>query len=106
MRKFITANVIYEATHNWPQCDIQEVSYLKHEHRHNFYINLVKEINHNDRDLEFIVFKHQVEKYLKKFKGKLGRWSCEDLAETLLVKFNCKMVSVLEDNENGAIVQI
>lgn len=105
MTKFITIKLIYEATHNWPKCNLKEVKYLRSEHRHNFYIELSKEVSHNEREIEIIMFKHQVERFLqKKFNHKLGGMSCESLAELLLNKFNCSIVKVLEDNEVGAAI--
>lgn len=106
MRKYVYAKVQFEATHNWPNCELEEVSYLKHEHRHVFYIKAMKEVSHSDRDIEFIMLKHSIEKYLQeKYPDrKLGHTSCEMLAEDLYRKFNLINCDVSEDNENGSIV--
>jgi hypothetical protein len=106
MKKFITIKTVYEATHNWPDCDIEEVSYLKNEHRHQFYITCSKEVNHNDRDIEIIQFKKAINEYLGSYGGKLGSISCEELAERLIKEFHLSSCKVLEDNENGAILII
>lgn len=100
-----------EGLHNWPSCPIEEVSYLKDPHRHMFHIKATKEVEHNDRDVEIIQLKHQMQAYLKSkyysFKlelHKLGSMSCEDIAEDLLNTFNLCECEVLEDGENGASI--
>lgn len=106
MRKFIKVKLTYEGTHFWPEADsLPEVAFLKNEHRHLFYITLVKEVSHGDREIEIIMFKRQVERDLEvEHQGKLGRMSCEELAEKLLTQYDCESVEVLEDNENGALI--
>jgi len=96
----------FEATHRWPDCDIEEVSYLKNEHRHIFKINSYKVVDHNNRDIEFIVLKHRVNDWLEKTypSHKLGHVSCEMLAIQLIKEFGLSMCEVSEDGENGAVV--
>jgi hypothetical protein len=92
-----------EATHNWPKCPFKEVEFLKYPHRHIFHIKCKKEVQHNDRDVEIIMLKREIESYLQKaYKGQFGSKSCEMIAEELLELFNLNYCSVLEDNENGA----
>jgi hypothetical protein len=112
----MTTNIIvklqYEALHNWP--GVVEVlpnepwiHMLKDKHRHIFYITLEKGVTHSDRDVEIILFKQSVLRYLESAFGRpgdLGAMSCEMLGEHLLQKFECSSVEVLEDNENGAKV--
>jgi len=99
-----------EGMHSWDNA-FEKVSFLKHPHRNLFYITCKKKVNHDDRDVEFIVFKREIEKYIKDkyecsvknlcdFKFK----SCEMIACELLVKFDLSYCSVFEDNENGAEV--
>ena len=104
LNKQIIVKLQFEATHYWPACDIKEVDYLQYPHRHIFFIEIRKSVNHNDRDIEIIMFKKDVLNYLSSFEGNIKSWSCEDLAEHLLTKYNASSVEVLEDNENGAIV--
>lgn len=107
----IVIKIIKEGVHYWQDCNIDEVSYLKNLHRHLFYIRLEKEVNHNDRDIEIIQYKHLIEKYLNdkyydvnlnllNFQG----MSCESIATELQNNFDLNLVEVLEDNENGAII--
>jgi len=104
MLKTIVIKFQWEGIHNWPDCDISEVSFLKHPHRHIFHITCYKEISHNNRDIEIIMLKRDMINFLNiQFKdGELESRSCEDLAEMLLTKYNLESCEVLEDGENGA----
>lgn len=111
MKKRIVVKLSIDGTHQWKDCPIKEVAFLKNIHRHMFYIRLEKEVTHNDRDIEIIELKHNILNYLKLnyynedlrthcFKN----MSCEMIAEDLLKTFFADLVEVLEDNENGAIL--
>jgi hypothetical protein len=107
MKKSVVVSLFFEATHCWPGCPFNEVAFLKYSHRHVFSIELTKKVVHNDRDIEIILFKRQVESYLLSAYSNhdFGRKSCEDLAEELYMKFQCARVVVKEDSENGAVVE-
>ena len=111
----LTTNVIakleIEGLHNWPdaQAVFPEVGFLSHMHRHKWFITAKKKVNHDDRDVEFIMFKRDIIQYLEdKYYNKDARthefdaMSCEMLAKEILKEFDCVYVSVFEDNENGA----
>lgn len=108
MKKFIVVKLQFEALHNWPNCDVIGAEFLKFPHRHMFHVKAVKEVSHNDRDIEIIVFKRSILNFLdglgSNINGSkdLGPRSCEDLAETLINEFDLYSCEVLEDNENGA----
>lgn len=108
--KHIVVSLQKEGFHSWPEASEvfgEDVKFLEHNHRHIFYIRLWKSVEHNDRDIEIILFKRQVESYLEERYGnpmQLGRRSCEDLAEELAEYFESDSVEVLEDGENGAAV--
>ena len=111
--KKIVIKLQVEGIHCWPDCPIKEVSYLQNPHRHIFYIRIEREVEHNDRDIEIIEFKHLVTEYLEHLYWSFTydcldfkTMSCEDIAENLLETFNAQLVEVLEDNENGAIITI
>jgi hypothetical protein len=105
-----------EGTHSWPICPFSEVAYLRDDHRHVFHIKAWKSVTHSDRDVEFIMLKHQITKYLhdKYYVGEynltnfnvlnFGRKSCEMIAQELIQAFDLSRCEVSEDNENGAIV--
>jgi len=102
-RTFISIKTSFEALHCWPECPIEEVSFLKNPHRHIFHVKVVME-TFEDRQIEFIDQKRKIEDFIEKYKGKnLGSMSCEKIAEEIAEKFRAKKVEVEEDGENGAI---
>jgi len=101
-----------EGIHCWKNCPIEEVKYLRDLHRHTFGIACKKEVNHDDRDVEFIEFKHKIQDYLNKkyfdtkFKCLLfNSMSCEMIAKELMDEFDLEMCSVDEDDEFYGVVE-
>ena len=105
-----------EGIHSWPDCDIEQVSYLAYSHRHTFHFKCFLSVYHDDRDKEFLKWKDTLrtfittEYYNESFKlCDFSHHSCEQLAKFLLENFhpdNLYRVEVFEDNENGAIVEL
>jgi len=99
-----------EATHNWPGCPFEEVAYLRDPHRHVFHIKAYKKVFHDDRDVEFIMLKHDIQRHFQRYYDPtlamcaFGAKSCEMIGAELLDRFKLSRVEVSEDNENGAIV--
>lgn len=99
-----------EGVHHWPGCPYEEVDYLRVPHRHVFHVKAFKKVEHNDRDVEFIMLKHQILEYFKQFyddQRKLyvfGAMSCEMIGAELMTRYNLTQVEVSEDNENGAVL--
>ena len=100
-----------DGMHNFPKAAVlfPEAAFLADRHRHMFHFELHKQVNHDDRDVEFICFKRDVMNYLTdnysdNYKRTLefGAMSCEMIARELLEYFDCERVSVFEDGENGA----
>lgn len=111
MKTNIIVAVTAEGLHMFPDANIHfaESGYLKHLHRHLFYITLKLHVNHDNRDKEFFVVRHEVIKYLndKYFNTNynmlvFGSMSCEMICRELLEQFECEYVSCLEDNECGS----
>lgn len=104
----VYSQVLFEAVHNWPDCPIEEVWFLRYPHRHVFYIKAFKAVKHGDRDIEFIQLKHNIQQYLEKTypDHNLGSKSCEMLASELIREFDLVRCDVSEDNENGAVVSV
>lgn len=104
-RTYIKVKLCHAGLHHWPEVNLTTVDFLAHKHRHTFYITATKQVQHDDRDIEIITFKGQIEQYLKdRYNGDFGRMSCEHIAAELVKVFELSTCEVLEDNENGAIV--
>lgn len=104
MKTNIIVNLQWEAIHSWSKCPLPEVAFLKHPHRHIFHICAKKEVTHDDRQVEIIMFKRKILEYLNQWDNDLGDQSCEMLAKELAHQFELSYCSVLEDGENGAEV--
>lgn len=108
--------LIAKVTHQFPYIHYwnKAKNYLQNAHRHLFYITLMVEQFHNDRDIEFIALKEELaelcsEKYQIVSKG--SPISCEMIGEQIrehfLKRFNYTRtvtVQVMEDNENGMVL--
>ena len=85
-----------------------DVSFLGHPHRHIFHFKVWIQVFHDDRDVEFILFKRWLEGL---YDGtlELDYKSCEMIADDLHKEIANKYpkrkiwISVSEDNENGCI---
>lgn len=115
----IIVNLKVEAIHHWPGIvsetesapELKKVLFLQYPHRHIFHIQCKKEVTHNDRDIEIILFKRNILDYLNgRFYTNtldilnIGATSCEMLADELCKVFGLSYCEVLEDGENGAEV--
>ena len=112
-RTFITIKFQIEGFHCFPMAKeiFPEVSFLSDRHRHIFHIECKKEVFHDDRDVEFILFKREVMSWLiDNYKINItsspvldfGSLSCEAIARKLLETFELESASVFEDGENGS----
>lgn len=109
----VVVNLQVEGLHQWSECNVPEVMFLRHLHRHIFHIKCKKEVSHGDRDIEIIKLKREITKYLKDTFGRrnhpqcnFGNMSCEMIAIHLAEKFELNYCEVLEDGENGAEVNV
>ena len=102
-----------EGIHQYPQAlddpNLLDVKFLGHPHRHIFHFEVEVEVFHDDRDIEFILFKRELEALYGDSKSmNIDNKSCEMLANDLVRYIENKYpnrdisVSVSEDNENGA----
>ncbi len=100
----VIINTSFSAIHCWQDCPIKQVDYLKNRHRHIFHLQLKFPVTHDDRDIEFINMKNNINEYIhEQWENKdLGQESCEMIASTFMGYFNANYVRVMEDNENGA----
>lgn len=108
MRKRIVITTAFSALHSWPECNVIGKEYLRNDHRHRFTVTLKFNVEGNNREIEFIKKKEEVEDLIReRFERRnLGRASCEDICIWLMEKQpNACFCSVFEDNENGAEVE-
>ncbi len=108
MKKFIVVRLQFEAIHKWGKCPYEDVAFLRHPHRHIFYVEIKIPVTSSDREIEFIRFKRDVSSFIQShFHMKnLGNMSCEMICERIIDKFNfIHTISVFEDNENGAVIE-
>ena len=115
MRTYVSVRLQVDGMHNFPKAAelFPEVAFLADRHRHMFHIEAKKEVFHDDRDVEFIMFKKDIQDFLKQMyyrpetrTHEFGPMSCEMIAKQILNQFSCVAVSVWEDLENGATVEL
>lgn len=97
----------FEGFHSWPDAP-ENVSYLRDRHRHIFHVRAETIVDHNDRQIEFITLKKEVDAVIKLLKETtdVRNWSCEHWASAILAAFcGLTRVEVSEDGENGAYVE-
>lgn len=106
MRLSIIITLRWEGFHFWPKAPV-EMAFLRSPHRHEFHIRARLEVSHSDRDVEFIELKNNIRLYLEMRypAGILGAMSCEALAIELIEHFGLLSCEVMEDGENGALVE-
>lgn len=110
----VIVKLAVEGIHNFAKAKemFPPVGFLQYPHRHMFHIKASKEVFHDDRDVEFLMFKREIAnwlhlQYYDEVAGLLdfGGMSCEMIARILLEYFHCDSVEVWEDDENGAKVE-
>lgn len=116
VRKFIWITFKKEGVHNYPAAatdpklatgDWRDVSFLAALHRHIFHFRVELEVSHNDRDVEFIQLKRELERLYDQHTLKLDHKSCEMIADELSNYITSKYpnrslrIEVGEDGENG-----
>ena len=105
----IVVRTQFEGFHKYTNAP-DEVSYLRQLHRHLFKVEVELSVTHNDRDLEFIIVKHNIEDFLKNKYQQGETYSCEQIADDICQHlhncFNSRRISCLvtEDGENGGRV--
>lgn len=99
-----------EGIHCYPNAP-EDVKFLRHPHRHEFYFKVTIDVFHNDRDLEFIRFKRELESLYNTDTLQLDSKSCEMIAEELISYISRAYpgrwiaVEVSEDGESGATLE-
>ena len=86
-----------------------DVSFLGYPHRHIFHFKVAIEVFHDDRDIEFILFKRELEALYTEGTLQLDYKSCEmmadELSEYVYAQYPGRdfVITVSEDLENGAV---
>lgn len=108
MKKSIEVTWQFEGQHCWPSAP-EEVAFLRNLHRHIFHCRVQLEVYHEDREVEFILLKREME-------SRTLDWlcnesdSCEHMATRILdylqkrYPYRRAKVWVSEDGENAAII--
>jgi len=105
-KSFIWVTFQKEGIHKYPDAP-KGVEFLKHPHRHIFHFRVELEVFHDDRDVEFILLKRELESLYTNNTLQLDYKSCEMMARDLYTYINetypnrdCR-IEVSEDGENG-----
>jgi hypothetical protein len=111
--RYIEVTFQKEGIHKYPAAledpKLADVQFLGYPHRHMFHFRVRVSVTHNDRDIEFILFKRELEN-LYQGTMNIDYKSCEMLAEDLIgyIAKNYPNryieVGVSEDGENGAVL--
>lgn len=102
---YIWVTASFVAFHRWVKAP-EQVAFLRDYHRHVFNVKVHVPVTHDDRDVEFFMFKKELEAFLTlHFAGGRHDMSCEMFADRILDEFpGAQSAQVDEDGENGALV--
>ena len=107
MHKRIFVTWQKEGIHQYPGAP-KGVEFLQYPHRHMFHFKVEIDVFHDDRDIEFILLKRELEGLYDEGTLELNHKSCEmmsdDLSEYIYKKYPIRTftITVSEDGENGA----
>jgi hypothetical protein len=104
-----------EGIHCYPEAatnhNLNDVAFLAHPHRHMFHFKVWIEVQHDDREIEFIQFKRWLEGLYSTSTIELNHKSCEMLARELYEQISYRYpnretwIKVSEDGENGCLLK-
>lgn len=111
IKKKIWVTFQREGIHCYPAAGsdpkLRNVAFLASPHRHMFHFKVYLEVFHDDRDVEFILLKRELEGLYGSGTLKLDYMSCEMIADELLTYLKNQYpgrdatIVVSEDDENG-----
>lgn len=110
MQNSIFVKTSFVGFHAWPGAPDQ-VAFLRNLHRHVFHVRVEVEVKHDDREIEFFIFKRDVDSIIRehvqpKLKER-SQMSCEMLSDCLhsflTIKYPARdmVIEISEDDENG-----
>ena len=101
-----------EGLHKWPDATQHPgVEFLANEHRHMFHFRVDLEVWHDDREVEFILFKRELAGLYEQGALQLNYKSCEmmadELAEYIKLHYPGRdfKIEISEDGENGCVAE-
>ena len=101
-----------EGLHKWPDATQHPgVEFLANEHRHMFHFRVDLEVWHDDREVEFILFKRELAGLYEQGTLQLDYKSCEMMADELAeyIKLHYPerdfKIEISEDGENGCVAE-
>lgn len=109
-KKHVWVTFQKEGIHCYPDAP-EGVEFLRHPHRHMFQFKVQIQVFHDDRDIEFILFKRELEGLYSDGTLELDHKSCEMMADELYTYIakaypnRDVTIEVSEDGENGALVE-
>ena len=112
--RFISVSTQFEGIHCYPEAPAG-VEFLRNPHRHMFQVTAKIEVFHDDRELEFILVKRDLEAFIRSQSENLNYCSCEMIVNKLAFYLNRQyeridskarrlVLEVYEDGENGAVM--
>lgn len=104
-----------EGIHRYPAAtNLKGVEFLASDHRHIFHFRVELQVFHDDREVEFILFKRELEALYSKDLLQLDHKSCEMIAKDIFNYLDDSPIyggrsryvdiQVSEDGENGASI--
>tara|TARA_R100000951_G_scaffold45468_1_gene38678 strand:+ start:652 stop:1029 length:378 start_codon:yes stop_codon:yes gene_type:complete len=112
VKKYIWVKFQKEGVHKYPAAltdeRLKDVSFLAWPHRHMFHFRVEVQVFHDDRDIEFILFKRELEALYSEKTLQLDYKSCEMISDDLYKYISNKYpkremwIEVSEDGENGS----
>ena len=105
-QKFIWVTFQREGIHEYPDAP-SGVAFLRYPHRHIFHFKVELEVFHDDREVEFILFKREMENLYIQGTLPLLHQSVEMLSEELALTIQTLyphrdlIITISEDKENG-----
>ena len=112
VKKYIWVKFQKEGVHKYPAAltdeRLKDVSFLAWPHRHMFHFRVEVQVFHEDRDIEFILFKRELEALYSEKTLQLDYKSCEMISDDLYKYISNKYpkremwIEVSEDGENGS----
>lgn len=109
----IVVRFVMPAFHRWVGA-VGKRAYLAEKHRHLFHVEVICEVNHDDREIEFHDLLDEARilfRALGDADGDMGGLSCEMMARTIGGDLASRhgrpfTVKVFEDGEVGAVVEV